>query len=338
MGKKRGDEMQQAELSIVIPVKNVEKTIGGVLRSIASQIVGMDVEVIVVDMESRDRTILEGYQLFKELGLQGGVVRNGDNDPGSALNTGLQRANGTFVTFLFLHRLYRDFLNDYLQTARQGADVVFGCDDAIGVRAAERRVISAAVKSNTGADFACEMVRGNLTVDPAALMVRQAFLDQHHIQFREGIRYGMEEEFVFRCLISGDTVLQAPVIPEKDTIFGGRYWGGALDSKETASASVPGKEIFESVDAMIRIYDFIRLQHRQKDELLMLFRYQKFPESVMKCVDELLRQGLDYRFIKGCIKRGDYQRLLETDGKVTEVELKRRVGMWKRLPWLYQPK
>ena len=137
----------------------------------------------------------------------------------------------------------------------------------------------------------------------------------------------MEEEFVFRCLLSGDTVLQAPTIPEKDDVFGGRYWGGALDSNETAGISVPGKEVFESVDAMIRIYDFIQLQHRQKDELLMLFRYQKFPESVMRCVDELLRQGMDYRFIEGVIKRGGYQRLLETDGKVTEAELKRRVGI-----------
>ncbi len=338
MEKKRSEEMQQAELSIVVPVKNVEKTIGGVLRSVASQIVGIDAEVIVVDMGSQDRTVLEGYQILKELGLRGGVVRNGDNDPGSALNTGLQRANGTFVTFLFLHRLYRDFLNGYLQTARQGADVVFGCDNAIGVRAAERRVISTAVKNNTGADFAYEVIRGNLTVDPAALMARQEFLDQHHIQFREGTQYGMEEEFVFRCLLTGDTVLQAPTIPEKDDVFGGRYWGGALDSNETASISVPGKEIFESVDAMIRIYDFIQLQHRQKDELLMLFRYQKFPESIMRCVDELLRQGMDYRFIKGCIKRGGYQQLLETDGKVTEAELKRRVGIWKRLPWFYQPK
>ena len=71
MEKKRSEEMQQAELSIVVPVKNVEKTIGGVLRSVASQIVGIDAEVIVVDMGSQDRTILEGYQLLKEFRAAG---------------------------------------------------------------------------------------------------------------------------------------------------------------------------------------------------------------------------------------------------------------------------
>ena len=45
--------MQLTELSIIIPVRNIEQQISGILRSVAAQAAGLEVEFIVVDMAMR---------------------------------------------------------------------------------------------------------------------------------------------------------------------------------------------------------------------------------------------------------------------------------------------
>lgn len=319
--------MEELEVSMIIPVKDEAGNIAKILGEAAAQTQGMTAEVIVVDMGAQGGLVQQGYRIYREKQLRGGVVRNGDADLSSAMNTGLQRAQGEFVTFLLPQEMYGDYLSGFLQTARQGADVVFGCADETAVRAAERRVNSSAVKSQRGADFACDMIRGNLSISPRAILLRRSFLEKERIHFREGAPYGVGEEFMFRCLLSADTVLQSPTVPVP-----GRLLPELAASPEPAV--MVGKEIFASVDAMVRIYDWVRLQCRH-EELIGLFRYQKLPETVMDCVEALLAEGMGHRFIRQCIREGGYQRLLEADHRLTSPELKRRIQLWKRLPWLY---
>lgn len=320
--------MEPLEVSMIIPVKDENGNIADILREAAAQTQGLTAELIVVDMDAKSGLVQQGYRIYREKQLRGGVVRNGDDDLASAMNTGLQRAQGEFVTFLLPGEMYGDYLAGFLQTARQGADVVFGCTDETSVRAAERRVKSSAVKNQRGADFACEMIRGNLPISPRAILLRRGFLEQQRIHFREGVQYGVGEEFVFRCLLSADTVLQSPTIPVP----------GRLSAEPAAvpePAAIAGKEMFASVDAMIRIYDWVRLQSKH-EELIGLFRYQKLPQTVMDCVEALLAQGMGQRFIRKCIRDGGYQRLLESDHRLTAPDLKRRMQVWKHLPWFYR--
>lgn len=317
--------MQQVQVSVVIPVQDEQGKIEEIFEQASREIEGLCAEVIVVDMGWTGSLLQKGYRLYREKKLCGGVVRNGDADLASAMNTGLQRAQGEFVTFLLPNDRYEGYLPAYLQTARQGADMVFGCMDESGVRAAERRVNSTAVKNQRGADFACEMIRGTLSLTPGAILLRRSFLETHRIHFREKVRYGVGEEFLFRCLLSADTVLQSPVVPV-------RREG---DETVPSEASITGKEIFALVDAMIRVYDWVRLQCRH-EELIGLFRYQKLPETVMQCVDGLLSEGMGQRYIRACIKQGGYERLLEASRRFTSPELKRRMQVWKHLPWLYR--
>ncbi len=319
--------MGQVQVSMIIPVQDEQGNIDEILEQAVRETRGMCAEVIVVDMGWKGPLLQKGYQLYQEKQLRGGVVRNGDADLASAMNTGLQRAQGEFVTFLLPKDRYQEYLAGYLQTALQGADVVFGCMNASGVRAAERRVNSTAVKSQRGADFACEMIRGTLLLSPGAILLRRSFLEKERIHFREGVHYGVGEEFLFRCLLSADTVLQSPTVPV--------HAGTCEPPAQAPSTTITGKEIFDFVDTMIRVYDWVRLECRH-EELVRLFRYQKLPETVMQCVEQLLFEGMGQRYIRDCMKQGGYERLLEADRRLTSPDLKRRMQVWKHLPWLYR--
>ena len=51
--------MQAMSLSVILPVRNVEQEISGILRSVVRQTNGIETEFILVDMGSDDGTPLE---------------------------------------------------------------------------------------------------------------------------------------------------------------------------------------------------------------------------------------------------------------------------------------
>ncbi|WP_312693083.1 glycosyltransferase family 2 protein, partial [Caproiciproducens sp.] len=169
--------MQVTKLSIIVPVRNVEQEISGVLRSIAAQAAGLEAEFIVVDMGSADKTVLEAVQLIKELKLRGFVIQNGDGTVAAALNTGLQKSGGDYITFIFARRLYRDFISGYLETAvRTAADFVFGSVSEEEAQAAERRLISKAICKENGAQYLKSILNNTIHIDISAIMLRRRFL------------------------------------------------------------------------------------------------------------------------------------------------------------------
>ena len=101
--------MELCTLSVILPVKNLAKEIGGILRLAAEQTEGLSTELIVVDMASRDKTVWESLRSIKELNIPGAVIQSGDGTVASALNTALSRASGNYVSFVFARRLFRDF-------------------------------------------------------------------------------------------------------------------------------------------------------------------------------------------------------------------------------------
>ena len=119
--------MELCTLSVILPVKNLAKEIGGILRLAAEQTEGLSTELIVVDMASRDKTVWESLRSIKELNIPGAVIQSGDGTVASALNTALSRASGNYVSFVFARRLFRDFLRPYCEAAQAAnADIVFG--------------------------------------------------------------------------------------------------------------------------------------------------------------------------------------------------------------------
>ncbi|WP_050697851.1 glycosyltransferase family 2 protein [Anaeromassilibacillus senegalensis] len=320
--------MQTLSLSIILPVKNVEQEIGGILRSVISQVNGIETEFLIVDMGSRDGTVLECVQFIKDERLRGFVVQNGDGSVSAALNTGIQKASGDYVTFIFARRLYMDFLKGYLDTAaRTDADFVFGSFSEDDVRTAERRALSKAVQKQGGLEYMKAVINGAVRIDISAVLLRKSFLREKELYFHEECRYGYVEEFVYRCLLQAQTIVQSPTILTRNAVF---------ELKRGKTKPI-GKDIFEKVEAMLRVGLILRTSYKQDPELLALFTDQVIPKTVMNCVDVLLREGNGYNAIRGQLRLLEYDKLL-LPGRRTDKELKRQLRTWNLIPWMYKCK
>ena len=64
---------------------------------------------------------------------------------------------------------------------------------------------------------------------------------------------------------------------------------------------------------------------------------RRIPQAVMWCVDLLLREGNGYGAVQGMLKVGGYRKYLKC-GSATPFELKKRIRLWKSLPWMYKPR
>jgi glycosyltransferase involved in cell wall biosynthesis len=324
---KAGVKVQTADLSILIPVKNIEQEIPGILQFAAQEAQGISAEFIIVDTGSGDKTVLRAVQLMKQLGLNGFVIQNGESAIPAALNTAVQKAGGRYLTFLFARRLYGGFLPRFLEAAgRSGADFIFGCTSKEEVRAAERRVISSAVRQPKGSLFAEEILRRNSGGDIAAVLVRRQFLLDREISFSDSCVYGYAEEFVFCCLFCADSVVQAPVLLTREP---------ACELKRGKQAPA-GRAIFQRVEAMLRVLDVAKAQYGGERELLRLLEKEKIPRTVMDSVDVLLREGSSSRAVRACLRISGYSRLLTVD-RWTDPALRRRVLLWKTAPDFYRP-
>jgi len=82
------------EVSVVIPTMNEEASIGAVIDEVHTALVDWDLEVLIVDTDSRDRT----RDIAMEKGAR--VVPQPRRGYGRAYKTGFAAATGTFIATL----------------------------------------------------------------------------------------------------------------------------------------------------------------------------------------------------------------------------------------------
>lgn len=319
--------MQQTQLSVILPVKNIEQVVEGILRFAADQAETLEAEFIIVDMGSTDRTVFQAVQFMKSRRLHGFVIQNGESNAAAALNTGLQKADGKYVTFVFARRLYLNFIRGYLDTAlRTEADFVYGCENAEEVRTAERHIISRAVRQPDGLSVLRSVVGRTVQIDISAVLISRKFLKDNGILFTESCRYGYSEEFIYRCLLASGKVAQSPTLIRRDGVF----------ELKRGKQQPAGEAIFQRVEAVLRVLDVVR-DSGADPELVRMLEREKLPETIMDCVDVMLREGNGYGAVKLYLRDSGYGGYLvphsSMDGK-----LLKKILLWRTVPWVYVPK
>lgn len=290
----------------------------GILEHIQKETENSSCELIIVDMGSDDSTVATALSLLHQRKLNGCVIQNGKTCPSSALNAGLQRARGEYVTFLFARRVYSGILESFYTTAcHTAADMVFGSLSADDARLAERQAISRVVKKKEGADYMIAALEGRLELDVAAVLLRRQFLMENQLWFQCDCRFGYGEEFLYKCLLRAKDVVQAPAIPVRMT---------ELELRR-APAKPVGREVFQEIDAMVRVRDLLWCEHAQNSHLIDLMVCRRIPQAVMHCVDILIRNGFSPSAVKTELKKDSYQRLLKI-GSCTGQELRRKIYRW----------
>lgn len=312
--------MPAVDLSIIFPVRNIELELPGILRTVLRQSEGLHVELIVVDMGSSDHTVLEAVQFLKEGKGLGFVLQNGGGSVSSALNSGLQKACGNYITFVFARRLYHDFIHGYYETAnRFDADFIYGRAGKAG------RLTGKTDQTKSGEELMLACLKGEAPLDISALMLRREFLQTEHLLFSEECKHGYAEEFVYKCLLCAHSVVQSPTLLQRDRVY---------ELKRGKQENIGGK-IFQHTEAIVRVKNLAASQKAGK-ELLQLLDQQKLPQTVMHGVDVMLREGNGYNAVRGYLHVSGYDKFLHI-GRGTSPALRRRILLWRAFPWMYRP-
>lgn len=319
--------MWTVDLSIIFPVRNIENEISAIVRHLNLQASTISCELIIVDMGSDDMTVVTALQVIQRTGINGCVVQNGLVSPADALNSGLQKARGKYITFLFARRIYGDVIADYFTAAETSeADIVFGSSSLEDSRIAERLSVSKVVKNKQGPEYLTTLLEEKLSIDIASVLIRRKFLVENHIWFHENCLFGYADEFLYRCLLYGQEVVQSPVIPQR------------IPQLEMPSAKVQpvGPEIFQEIEAMLRVRDLFWCEQSGDSALLEAMDFQRIPRAVMHCIDVLLLEGLPRATVQKELKDRSYHHLLRI-GKPTLKPLKKKILLWKMPLRHYHP-
>lgn len=209
--------MNQPKVSVIIPVYNTEKYLRECLDSIVNQTL-KDIEIICVDDGSSDGSpcILEEYRAKDSRVV---VIKQANSGLSSARNRGMHRAHGEYIAFVDS--------DDYLElNALEKASQIAIAED-LDIIVFERRMFFDTKKLTQNPPFhykhiteATEIMsgiqhvmtskdQGTYCVTVWSALWRRAFLEEHHISFKEGIIHE-DHLFSFQAYMAADRVMRIP--------------------------------------------------------------------------------------------------------------------------------
>ncbi|MCI5655247.1 MAG: glycosyltransferase family 2 protein [Candidatus Pseudoruminococcus sp.] len=317
--------MSSVSVSVIIPTRNVAENIANIIKSVSKNCVGLDVEYLIIDMNSTDSTVRNALNAIKANKLNGFVLQNGSSTVGSALNTGIYKASGKYISFVFARTLYSDFIPSYYELAeKNGADFVFASSK---LSDEETKATAVGLNNIKGEDLAIAIARSIISVEIPAIMLRNDFVQENKILFSENCRRGYAEQYVYKIALANPKTAFSEFKLKKDT-----------ENQAPIKESNDNKElhILERVDAIREIAEFVESRFGNNRELCGLFRYEKLPDVIMNCVDTLLKNGVKPSSIRTAMKIKRCDEMLEVS-KNAPNSLKKRVFIWKNFPKLYKP-
>lgn len=195
------------QVSIIVPVYNVEKYLGQCLDSLVNQTFG-DIEIICMDDGSTDQSgdILEEYA-SKDGRVK--VFHKENTGYGNTMNTGLDQASGEYIAIVESD----DFVN---------TDMIAKMYQALSMNEAD--IVKAMhYDYRGGKDYLCDLIHEfpkNQVINSVeypclvklahtiwSCMYRKKFLDENHIRFHEtkGASY-QDISFAIQCWIKANSV------------------------------------------------------------------------------------------------------------------------------------
>lgn len=314
--------MEKTGVSVIIPMKNVQNTIGKIISGILQNSADVDIQLILVDLNSTDNTLLYSLKSIHSNKADGLVVQCGNKTFGAALNTGISKAKNKYITFVFPRRMYAPFIAEYYKTAQEfNGDFIFGkfADKQ------EDKVINFSTGALKGIELFGGVLNGLVSFDIATIMVKKDFLIKNQIIFDEECVYGYAEEFIYKILLNSSNIYQSGCLMQREK---------SLDA-ELGLPDEIGLECFAKVQAMLRILELLEYKYKDKGKLIDKFKYDKIPATVMSCVDILLSEGYSFKNIKNILKMNGYDEYLSAAQPMSK-KLKGKIITWNLFPKIYK--
>lgn len=316
--------MANVDISVIIPSKNNKNRTAEVIRRIAEELKELEVEFIIIDMNSTDNSVLSTLNEIKERNLRGYVIQSGGSTVSSALNTGIYKSDGKYITFVYPSRLYKGgYLKDYCKvTEEKNSDIVFSIPSA---EKKKYKIVETELENIEGTDLAIGLMRSLISIDFCAVMIKREYLLSNHIKFYEECTFGYAEAFVFNLLLFNPKISYADIKLERD-----------YTNSKAKEENVTNNHCFARVEALLKVYETIGLTHKENTLLNDIFEYDKLPSAVMSSIDMLLKEGFQHSAVKNSLKLKHYDRLLKISA-ITPRRLRLKIVKWKILPKFYKP-
>ena len=193
------------EVSFIIPAYNAEKTIVRCIDSILCQSQNSDIEIIVVDDGSEDKTQNIVRNLSKEIyNLR--YLRKVNGGVSSARNYGLKYAKGKWIMFVDSDdELKQNLLSSLLQSTERN-DLIIAGIEVIRNSGTEKvshkgRYTAIEVIENYGLTIPTVLLNG-----PCSKLYKNQIINNYNLEFDEGISLGEDTLFVFNYLKHCDNI------------------------------------------------------------------------------------------------------------------------------------
>lgn len=313
--------MADIDVSVIIPIKNISTEIDNIIREVSEKNNNINLEFIITDIGSDNKGMIASLDTINKYNLHGCVVKCGSENIGSALNFGISKAIGKYVTFLFPRRLYTDCLSDYFADAKdKNAEFVFG---SLPLDSTKDMVIFNDISPT---EILEGIILNKIPCDIASVLISTKILKERGIYFSEKLKIGYSEDFIYKVLLNSNTIVKSDTIMVRNT---------KLEPEKVALDTESTNLCFDKVDAMISLRDSIPLSHKDYKKIHRLFTGEKIPSTIFSCIDTLLKDNYTYKAIKQALKQRNYDELLTTN-KYTSNALKRKIYTWKLTPGLYK--
>ncbi len=186
-------EKMKPVLSVIIPAYNASRTI---LRAIDSIQANDEVEIIVVENGSTDRT----YQIVQE--RENVSLLQSEKGVSNARNLGIEKANGKWISFLDADDTWsEEALEVLLKDAKTNAYDLYVYGHIAG-----NDVRCVAQTDSEYCDEACESIKVEMISNPTKYMqawgklFRKDILDMYQIRFHPQMRFSEDSDFTLQYL------------------------------------------------------------------------------------------------------------------------------------------
>ena len=320
--------MAKAALSVIIDVYEMEMDIPAFLRTVSSMMKESkeEIEYLIIDKGSGDHTVWEALKALKELGLDGKVLQNGEVPGGCALNTGIYRASGRYLVFIRPSEFYRAPFAKWLEEAQEcGAEIFYGLP-AEQAKEMESNLTEKQPVPQDGCQVMTDTLSKGGELPLGCVLFHKDFLMKNRLTFSEDYSCGYQEAFLYQCLLH---------VCER-IYFGGYDCRREPLYKNLGDSRIKEFACFEKVDALVEIRDMMKNCGAGNKKMVELMEHQRLPSAVLECVETLLKSGRGYNAVSRYVQKHGYYQLLKS-GHSTGRSLRKKIFVWKKLPWMYQP-
>lgn len=203
------------DVSVIVPVYNVEKYIEKTIQSILRQSF-QSIELILVNDGTQDMSIQKATKILRDTKIQYQIINQTNQGLPVARNVGIKSANGQYICFIdgddiiapdHVENLYTVLKKNKLNFAFSEFELV-GMNNREG-KTTEKECVSEILEKEI---LRKKFLNRKIKIHCCAIMLKKSFMEKNNLMFDSRLRFGEDVEFLWRLL---DCISEAGYIKNK---------------------------------------------------------------------------------------------------------------------------